>query len=65
MSEPTKYIHRVFGVDHVVQCSDPKVAELRGYLPFEEKAKTPTSRAKTSANKAKVPANKAKTSANK
>lgn len=51
MTEPTKYIHRVFGVDHVVQCSDPRVAELRGYLPFEEKAKTPANKAKTPANK--------------
>lgn len=51
MTEPTKYIHRVFGVDHVVQCSDPRVAELRGYLPFEEKAKTPANKAKTPTNK--------------
>lgn len=58
MSEPTKYIHRVFGVDHVVQCSDPKVAELRGYIPIEGKAKTPANKARTSANKAKTPATK-------
>lgn len=58
MSEPTRYVHRVFGVDHVVQCSDPRVAELRGYLPIKEKAKTPANKARTSTNKAKTPTNK-------